>query len=133
MALGWWCINSEPQGPEPMPRRRSSGLAAPFQGKWRIVEMDIWPDDAVDLEGPAFIAIAGERGEMRFVALSASLDVRYQARRGGAVAEFSWQGFDDGEPCSGRGWVEPGTAGRLVGHVFIHDGDDSGFVCEPWA
>jgi hypothetical protein len=84
-----------------MPRRRSSGLAAPFQGKWRIVEMDTWPDDAMDLEGPAFIAIAGER--------------------------------DDGEPCSGRGWVEPGTAGRLVGHVFIHDGDDSGFVCEPWA
>jgi hypothetical protein len=23
-----------------------------------------------------------------------------------------------------------GTAGRLVGHVFIHKGDDSGFVAE---
>jgi hypothetical protein len=23
-----------------------------------------------------------------------------------------------------------GTAGRLVGHFYIHNGDDSGFVCE---
>ena len=23
-----------------------------------------------------------------------------------------------------------GTAGRLVGHIFIHKGDDSGFVAE---
>jgi hypothetical protein len=25
-----------------------------------------------------------------------------------------------------------GTAGRLVGHLYFHMGDDSGFVCEPW-
>jgi hypothetical protein len=23
-----------------------------------------------------------------------------------------------------------GTAGRLVGHFYIHNADDSGFVCE---
>ncbi|MET4090113.1 hypothetical protein ABID60_005849 [Bradyrhizobium sp. S3.5.5] len=23
-----------------------------------------------------------------------------------------------------------GTAGRLVGHFYIHNGDDSGLVCE---
>ena len=23
-----------------------------------------------------------------------------------------------------------GTAGRLVGHFYIHNGDDPGFVCE---
>jgi len=23
-----------------------------------------------------------------------------------------------------------GTAGRLVGHFYIHNGEDSGFVCE---
>ncbi len=26
--------------------------------------------------------------------------------------------------------VAIGTAGRLVGHIFIHQADDSGFVCE---
>jgi hypothetical protein len=29
-----------------------------------------------------------------------------------------------------RGWASLGTAGRLVGHFYIHLGDDSGFVCE---
>jgi hypothetical protein len=27
-------------------------------------------------------------------------------------------------------WAAIGTAGRLVGHFYIHNGDDSGFVCE---
>jgi hypothetical protein len=39
---------------------------------------------------------------------------------------------DEGDQRSGRGWVAPRTAGRLVGHIYIHGGDDSGFVCEPW-
>lgn len=115
-----------------MARRKSLALAAPFQGKWRIVEMDVWDDEAKDLLGSAFIAFAGRQGQLRFVALTASLDVRYEARCGGPLAEFSWQGDDDGEPCSGRGWASPGTAGRLVGHVYRHGGDESGFVCEPW-
>ena len=52
------------------------------------------------------------------------------SRDGTACAEFSWEGFDDGSPASGRGWAALGTAGRLVGHIFIHKGDDSGFVAE---
>ena len=45
---------------------------------------------------------------------------------------FFWEGGDEGDQRSGRGWVALGTAGRLVGHVYIHGGDDSGLVCEPW-
>lgn len=29
-----------------------------------------------------------------------------------------------------HGWAALGTAGRVVGHIFIHNGDDSGFVAE---
>ncbi|MEM7529671.1 MAG: hypothetical protein AAF416_18715 [Pseudomonadota bacterium] len=47
------------------------------------------------------------------------------------MAEFSWEGVDEGDQRSDRGWIEPGTAGRLVGHLYFHMGDDSGFVCEP--
>jgi hypothetical protein len=50
----------------------------------------------------------------------------------GPVAEFSWEGDDEGDQRSGRGWAALRTAGGLVGHVYIHGGDDSGFVCEPW-
>ena len=45
--------------------------------------------------------------------------------------EFSWEGHDENDPACGRGWVTIGTAGRLVGHFYIHNGERSGFVCEP--
>lgn len=124
--------DNEIGGTMPMARRTRSLLAAPFQGRWRIAEMNLWDADALDLVAPAFLEIGGQEGEMRFIAVSARLDVRYDARAGSPVAEFSWEGVDEGDPRSGRGWVAVGTAGRLVGHFYFHMGDDSGFVCEPW-
>lgn len=59
-----------------MARKTRSALAAPFQGKWRIAEMDFWDEEAVDLSGPAFLEINGEDGEMRFIAITAWLDIR---------------------------------------------------------
>jgi hypothetical protein len=56
--------------------------------------------------------------------------VRYGSRGGAACAEFSWGGSDDNSHASGRGWAAIGTTGRLVGYVFIHKGDESGFVAE---
>ncbi len=114
-----------------MARKKLSALAAPFQGRWRIAEMDLWDNAALDLVGPAFLEIRQQEGEMRFIAVTAWLDVRYDVRAGGPIAEFSWEGVDEGDQRSGRGWVAPGTAGRLVGHFHFHMGDDSGFVCEP--
>ena len=111
-----------------MAKQKLSALAAPFQGKWRIAEMD----SGTTRRSTSFIAFKGQEGEMRFIALTAWLDVRCDARNGGPVAEFSWEGDDEGDQRSGRGWVALGTAGRLVGHVYIHRGDNSGFVCELW-
>ncbi|CCV13921.1 conserved hypothetical protein [Mesorhizobium sp. STM 4661] len=70
-------------------------------------------------------------GEIAFIALKGFLDVCYGSRDGAAIAEFSWDGFDENDPASGRGWAVLGSAGRLVGHIYIHNGDKSGFVCEP--
>ena len=113
--------------------------------------MDLWDNDALDLVEPAFLEIKRQEGQMRFIAVTAWLDIRYDARTGGPIAEFSWEGVDEGDQRSGRGWVAPGTAavtawldvrydaraggpiaGRLVGHLYFHMGDDSGFVREPW-
>ena len=107
--------------------RRASALAKAFKGRWRIVEMDVWDNDDLDLTEPAHISFEGDNdGSFAFVAVTGQLDVRYGARDGSACAEFSWDGFDDAETSSGRGWVALGTAGRLVGHIFIHNGDDFG-------
>jgi hypothetical protein len=92
-------------------RRKS---AAAFKGRWRIAEMDMLASDDLDLAEPAHITFSGaEDGSMAFGALSATLE-----------------GFDDDNPACGPGWVALGTAGPLVGHIFVHKGDDSGFVAE---
>ncbi len=110
---------------------KKPAFARAFAGRWRIVEMDAWDNDVLDLVEEAHLTFEGNAGgEIAFVALKGFLDVRYGARDGAACAEFSWVGTDDGDPASGRGWVALGTAGRLVGDIFIHDGEQSGFVCE---
>jgi hypothetical protein len=106
-------------------------FAKAFAGRWRLVEMDTWDNEFLDLVEPAHLIFKGAAdGEIVFGALKAFLDVRYGSRDGAACAEFSWEGFDDNDPACGRGWAAIGTAGRLVGQFFIHNGDESGFVCE---
>lgn len=106
-------------------------FAKVFPGRWRIVEMDVWDNDVLEIGEEAHLAFEGASdGEIAFVAQKGFLDVRYGSRNGAACPEFSWQGLDDGDEACGRGWVTSGTAGRLVGHTFIHQADDSGFVCE---
>lgn len=114
-----------------MKRKKSTDLAPTFKGRWRIAAMDLWDKDAIDLVEPGFIAFNGEQGEMRFIAVQAWLDVRYATRDGAPVAEFSWEGVDEGDQRCGRGWVTPTTTGGLAGHIFFHNGDDSAFVCNP--
>ena len=113
---------------------RRLAFAKAFAGRWRIVEMDTWSDDVIDVidvGGEAHISFTGaEDGEIAFVAVEAFLDVRYGTRDGIATAEFTFEGVDEGDRIAGRGWASLGTAGRLVGHVYIHKGEDSGFVCE---
>jgi len=109
--------------------RRAPVFARAFAGRWRITEMDQW--DEIDLLGSAHITFSGkDGGDLVFLAIEANLDVRYGSRDGAACAEFSWEDFDDGSPTNGRGWAALGTAGRLVGHIYTHKGDDSGFVAE---
>ena len=106
-------------------------FAKAFAGRWRIVETSVWDNDVLNEVEQAHITFQrGSHGEIAFGALSGSLDVRYGGRDGSACAEFSWEGFDDNDAACGRGWATIGTAGRLVGHVYIHNGDDPAFVCE---
>ena len=45
-----------------MAGKKPSALAAPFQGRWRIAEMDLWDNDALDLVEPAFLEMKGQEG-----------------------------------------------------------------------
>ncbi len=97
-------------------------------GSWRIVEMDLWDREALDLLGPAFIDFREDHtGEFRFIAVEAWMDCRGALRDGRQIVEFSWDGSDECDPASGRGWAALDEDGSLVGHIYFHLGDDSGF------
>jgi hypothetical protein len=100
----------------------------PFRGKWRIVSTDVW--DELDDLGPAQITFGpGRAGELNVIAISASVDYRVGVRDGVPIVEFSWEGDDDGQRTSGRGWARRDRRG-LVGRLFIHEGDEAEFVAK---
>jgi hypothetical protein len=105
-------------------RNRLMGLT----GRWRIVEMGMWDSDAIDLLGPGFIEFdKNSSGWFQFVAVQGQMDCREEKRDGRVCVEFTWEGHDDSDPASGRGWAALADNGTLDGHIYIHNGDDSSF------
>jgi hypothetical protein len=97
-------------------------------GRWRITEMDLWDLDAVELVGPAFIELnATGTGTLGFIAVTGTMDCRQTDLDGRPAVEFTWDGDDDGDRVSGRGWATLNDDGSVHGHIYFHHGDDSGF------
>jgi len=97
-------------------------------GRWRIVEMELWDADAIDLLGPGFIEFDKDlSGRFRFIAVQGWMDCREGERDGRACVEFTWEGNDESDPASGRGWAALADNGSLEGRIFFHFGDDSSF------
>lgn len=105
--------------------------SASITGWWRITEMDNWDQDAVDLVQPGFIEFDEDGlGGLGFIAVSGELDYRVADLDGRPGAEFSWQGFDEGDDACGRGWAAVDPDGTLEGYIYFHLGDESGFRAE---
>jgi hypothetical protein len=98
-------------------------------GRWRIVETEHWDRDALDLVAPAFIEFDEDGlGSLGFIAVEGSTDWREVQRDGLPGAEFSWEGNDESDQASGRGWGVLEEDGSLRGRIFFHLGDDSSFT-----
>ena len=97
-------------------------------GRWRIIAMELWDTDAIDLVAPGFIEFDGRRaGRLSFVAVEGQLDCREAVRDGHPGVEFTCEGGDDEDPVTGRGWAVLTDDDTLDGRIFFHLGDDSGF------
>lgn len=97
-------------------------------GAWRIVETELWDLDDLDLIEPAHLTLAPKgRGRLGLLAIEATLDYRVVQRESLPAIEFSFEGFDEGDRLSGRGWAILDDE-QLRGHLFVHHGDDSGFT-----
>jgi hypothetical protein len=108
-----------------MARRRNI-----FRGDWRIAATDLWARADLDEFAPAYITFGANRhGELKFIAIEADIDYRVGKRDENPAVEFSWQGSDDGQPISGRGWAQFDD-GQITGRLFIHQGDETTFIAK---
>ena len=106
------------------------GSRNPFLGKWRITVSDVWTREDLKSVVPAHITFNRHRlGELELIAISASVDYRIGKRDGTPIVEFMWEGSDEGQPVSGRGWAHL-TGGNLKGQLFIHQGDETEFTAK---
>ena len=99
-----------------------------YIGTWRITEMDTWDAEYVNLVGPGYLRIDQEGGGfMQFGAVEAALDCRAEDAGNDQRLEFTFQGFDEGDPVSGRGWATV-SGSEMSGHIYFHQGEESGFT-----
>ena len=107
-------------------------MAHRFEGDWRIIEMELWDQDAIDLLGPAFITFEPKKnsGQFQFIAVHGWMDCRFTERDMLPAVEFSWEGNDEMDPASGRGWALF-EGGLLKGRIFIHRLEYTGFTAVP--
>ena len=107
-------------------------FAKAFAGRWRIVEMDVWDNDFLDLVEEAHHHLRGQvgrRDRLRRAQAASSMSATARATVRPAPSSPGKGSTRTTPPAVADGSCI-GTAGRLVGHFYIHNGDDSGFVCE---
>ncbi|HCS48303.1 MAG: hypothetical protein A2W03_15080 [Candidatus Aminicenantes bacterium RBG_16_63_16] len=102
----------------------------PYVGKWRITHMDEWDQEFVDLMVPGQVTIRKDgTGSFQFGAVQGEMDCRIDRAGGDPILVFSWDGSDECDPASGRGWVKV-NGKQMEGHLFFHLGDDSAFMAK---
>lgn len=100
-------------------------MKSSFLGYWRIVEMEQWDLDYIDMESPGHITFEKNgTGQLHFGGVDVGLDWSFDPRK--AQAEFIFSGFDEGDEVSGRGWAKVKGA-NMAGGLAFHLGDKSGF------
>jgi len=98
-----------------------------YIGKWHIKEMELWDKDFIDLVVPGYITFKrNRRGIFQFGAVNGFMDCRMEKCGEEKRIEFSWDGFDESDPVSGRGWAMI-KDNELHGKLYFHLGDDSWF------
>ena len=110
-----------------MPKRKPR---SPIEGRWNIVAMTAWDVEETVEELQPFIEFErNDNGRFQFGSVYGEMDCRLTERDGKPASEFSWEGHDEDEQVFGRGWAVL-EADQLQGMIFLHQGDESGFVAE---
>lgn len=109
--------------PAKSPQRESRN---PFVSRWRIIWMEQWDQEFVDVEG-FFEFEPNGCGSFQFGYVRGQIDYRLSTREGEPCLEFSWDGNDEMDPAQGRGWAII-EAEQISGMLYFHQGDESRFT-----
>ena len=98
----------------------------PFIGNWIIVEMEAWDQEYVNMEVSGYFKFMKDgTGHFQFGLVQGEMDCQTEAEHGERI-EFSWEGQEELDSASGRGWAVIEEA-EIRGRIFLHQGDDSAF------
>ena len=90
--------------------------------------MSAWDKEYIDQEIPAYILIEKDLGgDFHFGYVQGEIDGRVVKRRDGSYFEFTFDGSDECDPVSGRGWITAQDENNAQGEIRFYDGDDSTF------
>jgi hypothetical protein len=95
-----------------------------INGKYEIVEMELWDKNDIDLVETGYIKISGKRGEFHFICVDGQMNIRKVENNN---FRFSWDGNDECDHASGFGDFTYNDD-ILIGRIYFHDGDDSSFI-----
>ncbi len=100
-----------------------------YSGRWRIVSMECWDAHYFDMEVAAHINIEDDlSGEFQFGLVQGQMKGRLSAGPA-ARYRFTWSGFDENDPVSGRGWLRA-HGDRAEGHIEFDLGEKSKLVAQ---
>jgi hypothetical protein len=103
---------------------------SPLVGRWRITWMEQWSQDFVDAEVEGFIRFDEDgSGEFHFGYVHGYLNYQETERNERPAVVFTFEGNDEMDPCSGRGWAFR-KGDRIGGKIVFHQGDESKFRAE---
>ena len=106
----------------------SKAKHARIDGFFRIIHMDEWDQDYVDVEIDAYIRFEKNGGEFEFGYIQGDMDCEHTVRDGKPAIEWSWDGDAEEDHATGRGWAVLRDDGLIEGKIYIHCGDNSGFT-----
>lgn len=94
-------------------------------GYWRIVWMEMWNQEFIDLTGRGYIKIDRDgSGEFQFGAVTGNFDTDPVS----SYFDSTWKGFDEGDEVHGNIYGtlnEEGKERELCGTISFWEGDES--------
>jgi hypothetical protein len=104
----------------------------PYLGKWRIIEMEMWGQDFIDMETEGYFSFETEElGCFQFGLVQGRIDYRIEKIGDIERLEFTWEGQDEDDEALGRGWAIIKN-NHIEGRFYFHLGDDSWFKAQKY-